>query len=262
METDTKTIDLILKKSKEIQDVLNNVLLDKFIKLHNIPKEYSKFHAKQEIIGKRAHFLEVKKKYALWIANKEGVPVEEFEEKGLVTRRSDYPSFTKEKIKKIFDMLLKEDKISFKKISTYIEETSKEIQSLIINGDKTVARPVKFSKELATYIKIPYQVLGMQLWNRLEYKYFVPGSKGYCYRITGIDPYLAPSKIQKQLRKIEEYRWLVLPYEEEKLPNYYKIDVEEMLDFAWSSRIEELLRPILHKINKKSKIEKQSLVTF
>lgn len=262
MNKDDKTVNTILEESKKIQNILNDTLLDKFIKLHNIPKKYSQFYSKQEIIAKRAHFLDVKKHYALWIINAEGVPVEEFDEKGLVTRRSDYPSLTKERIKRIFDFLLKEDKVSFKKISKYIEETSLEIKGLIAKGEKSVARPVKFSKELSAYKSIPYQINGMLLWNNLEYKYFVPGTQGYCYRITGIDPYLAPSKIQSKLREIKEFKWLVLPYEEEKLPDYYKIDVDEMLDFAWTTRITELLKPILHNINRKKQIEKQSLVTF
>ena len=50
MTKEKKVIDLIINESKKLQDVLNNELLDKFIKLHNIPKERSKFFAKQEIV--------------------------------------------------------------------------------------------------------------------------------------------------------------------------------------------------------------------
>jgi len=262
MTKEKKVIDLIINESKKLQDVLNNELLDKFIKLHNIPKERSKFFAKQEIVAKRGYFLDVKKKYALRIVNKEGVPVDEIVETGLVTRRSDYPSLTKEKLKIIFDYLLKEDKIPFGLISKYISDTELEMKRFIMKGQKCIARPASFSKELETYKKIPYQVKGMEAWNKLEYKYFTPGTKGYLFRITGVDPYIAPKRVQKNMNKIKEFRWLAIPYEEEELPSYYKVDIESMLNVSWRNRISEFLRPVLPHINKKARIKEQSLTTF
>lgn len=262
MKKDDDVIDLIIRESKKLQDVLNNELLDKFIKLHNIPKDKSQFFSKQEIVAKRGYFLDVKKRYALRIVNKEGVPVEEIEEKGLITRRSDYPSLTKEKLKHIFDLLLKEDKISFKSISEYIRNTEIEIKTHIMRGEKCIARPASFSKELSSYKKIPYQVDGMEAWNILEYKYFVPGTKGYLFRITGIDPYIAPKRVSDNINKLKEIRWMVIPYEEDCLPNYYKIDVDAMIAVSWTDRVNEFLRPVLPKINKKLNLEKQSLTFF
>lgn len=262
MNKDNQIVDLIIRESKKLQDVLNNDLLDKFIKLHNIPKEKSKFNAKQEIVAKRGYFLDVKKRYALRIVNKEGVPVEDIEETGLVTRRSDYPSLTKERLKTIFDYLLKEDRIPFGLISKYIAETELEMKSFIIRGQKSIARPASFSKELESYKKIPYQVIGMEVWNKLEYRYFRPGTKGYLFRITGVDPYIAPRNVQKNIDKIEEFRWIAIPYEEEALPNYYKVDVDSMLNVAWRDRVAEFLRPVLPQINKKARITEQSLTTF
>jgi len=259
---DNDIVNLIISESKKLQDVLNNDLLARFIELHNIPKDKSQFFSKQEIVAKRGYFLDVKKRYALRIVNKEGVPVEEIEEKGLITRRSDYPSLTKEKLKTIFNLLLKEDKISFKSISKYIRDTELEIKDYIMKGEKCIARPASFSSELSSYKKIPYQVKGMEVWNMLEYKYFVPGTKGYLFRITGIDPYIAPKKVSENINKIEEVRWIVIPYEEDKLPTYYKIDVEAMLAVSWTDRVNEFLRPVLPQVNKKINIEKQSLTTF
>lgn len=262
MNKDDKIVDLIISESKKLQDVLNNDLLNKFVELHNIPKDRSKFFAKQEIVAKRGYFLDVKKKYALRIINKEGVPVEEIEEKGLITRRSDYPSLTKERLKPIFNYLLKEDKIPFGLIVKHIAETELEMKSSIIKGLKCIARPVSFSKELSSYKKIPYQVKGMETWNALEYNYFVPGTKGYLFRISGIDPYIAPKRVQNNVNKVKEIRWLAIPYEEENLPNYYKVDIESMLNLAWRDRVNEFLRPVLPHINKKTRISEQSLTTF
>jgi hypothetical protein len=262
MNKDDNIVKLIIDESKKLQDVLNEKLLSKFIELHNIPKDRSEFYSKQEIVAKRGYFLDVKKKYALRVVNKEGVPVEKIEETGLVTRRSDYPSFTKEKLKTIFNYLLMEEKIPFGLISKYIKEIELEIKGLILSGQKCIARPASFSKELESYKKIPYQVEGMNVWNILEYKYFIPGTKGYLFRITGIDPYIAPKKVIDKMDKIKEFKWIAIPYEEESLPSYYKIDIDQMLSVAWTDRVKEFLKPVLPDINKKLKIEKQSLATF
>lgn len=262
--TEAETIDLILKESANLQDVLNKDLLTKFAELHNIKKDKSKFHMKQEIVAKRGLFLDTKKQYALWIVNSEGVPCKEFVEKGLVTRRSDYPRYTKEKMRTILDLLLKQETISFKKILQYIKEIEHEIKGLIIKGDKSIAASKSFTKELTGpkgYKKVPYHVLGMLAWNRLEYEYFKTGTKGYLFRISGVDPYLAPKRVRDQIGK-EDFRWITIPYEEEALPNYYQIDVAHMVNLAWTDRVNELLKPIIHKVNKNKKIEKKSIALF
>jgi len=259
---DEQIIHLILSESEKLQKVLNETLLDKFIQLHNIPKDKNMFHAKQEIIAKRGYFLDVKKKYALRIVNAEGVPVEEIIERGLVTRRSDYPSLTKERMLTIFDLLLKKEKISFKNISRFVKETELEMRAFISKGEKCTSKPVSFSKEESSYKSIPFQVNGMKLWNLLEYRHFIPGTKGYLFRITGIDPYLAPRSIQTKLQQIDTFRWIVLPYDEERLPNYYQIDANWMLNFAWTDRVNELLKPILQNLNKTMREQVRSLTTF
>jgi len=262
MTKEDKTIQLILDESKKIQDVLNNDLLNRFAEMHNIPKEYNKFYAKQEIVAKNVYFLSVKKKYALWIVNNEGVPCKELMLKGLVTRRSDYPSITRERISTVLDFLLKEDKVSFKKIKKFVKDTENEIHELILNGSKIIAKPVSFTKDPKSYKKIPEQILGMKLWNSLEYNHFVVGSKGYRFKINGVDTFRAPDKVKKNISLLKNVKWIVLPYEEERLPEYYNIDVVGMLDYAWRKRVQELFEPIMHKVDKNSRIEKLSIATF
>lgn len=259
-----ETIELILKESKKLQNVLNKDLLKKFADLHNINQSNSRFGLKQEIVAKRGLFLDTKKQYALWIVNSEGVPVEEFVERGLVTRRSDYPSYTKEKMRTILDLLLKKDKISFKKIAQYIKDVEHDIKGLIMNGDKSISASKTFKKELTGangYKKVPYHVLGMLLWNKLEYNYFVTGTKGYLFRINGIDPYLAPKKIREQIGRVD-LRWITIPYEEKRLPEYYQVDIGHMISLAWNDRVKELLKPIIHKVDKEERIKKLSVATF
>jgi DNA polymerase elongation subunit (family B) len=262
MESDEKIIEVILSESKKLQKVLNDHFLNEFAKLHNIPIELSQLHAKQEIVAKRGYFLNVKKKYGLFIVNSEGVPVKELETKGVISKRSDYPRFTRDSVNRLLELLLKEEEVSFKKIRAFIEEARDKIINYCIEGNKEVGRPVSFSKQLSNYKVVPSHIHAMLLWNDLEYEYFVPGTRGYLFKIKGIDPYLAPEKMQEKLSKYSKANSVVLPYEEEKLPEYYKIDLENMIDFCWDSRVSELLEPIMDKIDTKRKIEKLSMTTW
>lgn len=262
MINENQIIELILKSSKILQDILNNHLLSKFSELHNIKPEYNKFSAKQEVIAKRAYFMSVKKRYALWIINSEGVAVDETNVKGLVTRRSDYPVITKILIKELMEMILRPEKISFKSIKKFIKEKEKLIKNLCISGSKEVSKPASFTRELKDYKKIPYQVHGMILWNELEYEYFIPGTNGNLYRIKDIDPFSAPKHVLDKLNKRKDktqINWIAIPYEEETIPNYYIIDTEHMIKYAWTDRIQEFLEPLWKDLflvsNKNSKRE-------
>lgn len=249
-------IELILNESRIIENVCNENFLEKFAELHNIPKEFNKFSVKQEVIAQKGYFLDVKKHYGLWIVNKEGVPVSKYDIKGLITQRSDYPDFTKKKITELLDLLLKEQKVSFTNIRKKIEEAEEKINDKILNGEKDIARPVSFTKELSSYKKIPSHIISMQFWNDIEYEYFFPGTKGYLFNILGIDEYKAPEKVKRNLankylgKKIPDR--IVLPYEEDKLPDYYNIDTTAMLEFSWRNRVSELLKPLWEKIYRKN----------
>lgn len=243
-----KITKLVLDVSKECEDFLNKNVLVEFCKLHNVKPRFSKFFLKQEVVSKRALFFSKKKRYALHIVNREGMNKEEYDIKGMVLRRSDYPSYTKEKIQEILDMLLKFDKISFSDIWNYIVKTEIEIIRLCKGGSKCVAKPVTY-KDDSEYKKVPSHSLGFKLWNSLEYEYFVPGTRGYLFKIKGLDSFRCPDRILDNTTKIsEKNNSVVLPFEEERLPEYYVIDVDGMVDFAWKKRYAELLEPVMEDI--------------
>ena len=200
------TTQIILDESKKLQGILNDHFLKEFAKFHNINPEHNGFELKQEVVAKKAYFLNVKKKYALYIVNEEGVDVSKMDVKGLITRRSDYPKVTKEGINKVLEMLVKDDKVSFTKIREFVEEKRKEILDLIIKGDKRIARPVSFTKTLDNYKVIPSHVHGMLLWNNVAYDYFVPGTKGYQFKINGVDHYNCPKEVESKLHYFNEKR--------------------------------------------------------
>src|SRR5690606_30285261 len=131
-------------------------------------------------------------------------PVSEYDIKGMTLRRSNYPKFTKDKLITLLDMILKEEKLDIEKINKYVNETKKEAIEECIKGTKDVAGAVNYNKEDHEYKgRIPYQVLAMKAWNQLEYKYFMKGTKGYLFRIHGIDMSLAPDRIIKNMDKFQ-----------------------------------------------------------
>lgn len=257
--TEEDIVNIILEESGVLEDVLNEDLLIRFGKLHNIPPEQNLFKLKQELVARKSYFLNVKKKYALHIINNEGVPVDELYIKGLVTQRSDYPSMTREKIKEILLLLVKKEGYNFKDIATLIEDTRKKFVELCIKGDPSVARPVSFNKHLHEYKRIPPQVLGMLFWNKTMYHYFVKGTRGYLFKILGINYTKAPEKIKKLRGDLENIDCVVLPYEEERLPDFFDINVDAMMNFCWEDRVDELLHPVRSSIDTRYKDSEISL---
>ena len=83
-----KMTEKILEITKEVQTFLNKAYDTYALKFHNV--DTHKFFTKQETIAKSIILL-AKKRYAQWIINKEGVPVNELDVKGLDVVRSDFP---------------------------------------------------------------------------------------------------------------------------------------------------------------------------
>jgi hypothetical protein len=94
----------ILRITTQVQDFLNgtfDMYADKFLNIqeHN-------FNIKQEVVA-RAGFWTTKKRYALWIVNKNGVPKDEMEFTGLDVKRSSFPTAFKTFLIEILNDILK-----------------------------------------------------------------------------------------------------------------------------------------------------------
>jgi len=261
--TNEEITELILTESRRLEDLLNDDLLKRFATLHNVPDEHNRFILKQEVVARWAYFLSVKKRYALHITNEEGVNVDKLDTKGLITKRSDYPPLTKERVTEILYMLVMEEKTNFKQLRKFIETTREELLTHVRNGDPVIARPVTFSREREAYKKVPYYLAGMDLWNLLEYEYFVPGTKGYLFKIQGVDWSRAPDSVKKHEAKVtkNKIQYVVLPGEEDKLPPYFIINIDAMIEFCWDARCVELLEPIHSRIMGR-RIDDTSILTF
>jgi DNA polymerase elongation subunit (family B) len=84
-------IDKLIAISQQLQVKANQNLDDISKKVFNINKKHF-FELKQEVIVKRAYW-SGKRRYAMWVVNKEGVTVDELDMKGLDIMKSNFPPF-------------------------------------------------------------------------------------------------------------------------------------------------------------------------
>lgn len=86
-----KRIETLLKITDKIQENANHSLTSTSKELFNI-KSGHHFELKQEVIVEKAYW-SGKRRYAMYIVNKEGVPIEELEMKGLDIMKSNFPPY-------------------------------------------------------------------------------------------------------------------------------------------------------------------------
>jgi len=248
---DKEQLDDLIGKTEYF---LNENIVPELVKKHN--SSINSLKLKNEYVIDRGIFL-AKKRYAIHIVSQEGKIVDEIKPMGLELRRSDFPSLTKEKLKELLDLLLREKVSNPVKLLRYVKETQEQFLTEIRNGSKTVSRPSSYGKNIKEYKSIPMGVRAMENWNLLEYSYFHVGSKGYLFKIQGIDLDKAPKNISDAYYKHfagkkVKLDAIAIPEQEIKLPDYYIPDVNTMLQFCWLDRYELLLKPIFESVQKRA----------
>jgi uracil-DNA glycosylase family 4 len=249
----------IYEYCNKIQTYLNKDLIPEILKKHNIDIEMNKLELKNELVIKRGLFIS-KKHYAVNVISQEGVKADEIVAMGLDTKRSDYPSYTKECLKELFDILLKSDKPSIARIIRYVKDKENDFIDKIKKGDKTVARPVSWGKKIDDYKTLPQGVKSMENWNKLMYNTHNVGSKSYLFHVQGIDLDRAPKNIAENfnknfLGKGKKLDTIAVPEDEKSLPPFLIPDVNKMLEFSWKDRYKILLSP-LNEVKEKDRILK------
>ncbi len=84
-------IDKLIEISQQLQLKANQNLDDISRRIFNINKKHF-FELKQEVIVKTAYW-SGKRRYAMWVVNKEGVTIDELDMKGLDIMKSNFPPF-------------------------------------------------------------------------------------------------------------------------------------------------------------------------
>jgi len=231
-----------------IENFLNNKIVLGVVKKHQVNVDVNKLRLKNELVCKRGVFIS-KKHYALNIVKREEKLVNEIKIVGIETQRSDYPALTKQYLKVLLDMMLSSDSISIVEILDFIDVKEKEFIQKIKAGDKEVARPSSFGKKLTEYKKIPQNVVSMLNWNDLMYNYFLPGTKGYLFKLLGLDKDIAPKDVVEKYYKNFETKnrkleTISIPENESNLPKWFIPDIKAMVKFSWIDRYTQLTEPL------------------
>lgn len=236
------------------EDIVKNIVVGK----HNVSNEKNKLELKNELVIQRGLFL-AKKRYAIYIISQEGNKTDSIKAMGLEIKRSDFSHTTKEYLKEVLELILKSEKLSVPKIMDFVKEKEEVFTKIISSGITIIGRPVSFGKKLKDYKTISQGVKAMINWNNLEYNVFDVGSRGYLFKLKGINLEKAPDNVRLNfdknfLQKGIKLEVIAVPEEVKHLPDYYIIDVKDMVNFAWRDRYNLLLEPLASK--------KQEILTF
>lgn len=252
----------ISKWCLEIEKYLNDDKIIDVVKKHNVDLEFNRLKLKNELLVSRGLFL-AKKRYAIRVIMNEGKEVDKINFMGVEIKRSDYPSKSKEFMKELLDLLLKSEKVSLTKILDYVNKQEMTFKQLIEHGDKTVARPVSWGKELKQYKILPQGVRSMLAWNDIMYPIHKTGAKAYMFWVRGIDIEKAPKDVIEKyhnfIKSGNKLEVIAIPDEEEKLPDYFIPDRDSALKFVFTDRYELMLKPLTDaRLNK----ELATILTF
>jgi len=232
----------------EVEKFLNDSVIIDLVKKHRVPLEFNRLRLKNEMIISRGLFL-TKKRYIIRVVSQEGKDVDKTIYMGVEIKRSDYPRKSKEFLSELADLILKSnEKFSPVKLLNYVHSKEKEFRNLILNGDKSIARPVSFGKELEDYKVIPQGVRAMEAWNNIVYDIHKTGAKAYMFFVSGLDREKTPREIMERYEKYVgdggDLKVIAVPDEESRLPSYFIPDMKHTLKFTFTDRYELMLKPL------------------
>jgi hypothetical protein len=254
MKREDVSVENIQKWCLDIENFLNKDKILNLVKKHNGDLDFNRLKLKNELVISRGLFL-AKKRYAIRVVAQEGKKVDKINYMGVEIKRSDYPSHSKEFLTELSQMLLKSEKVSLKKLLEFVTVKEKEFKRMILEGDKSIARPVYYGKKFEDSKTIPQAVKAMEAWNMIMYDIHKTGAKAYMYWVSGIDFDKAPQNVidnyQKFVKEGKKLEVIAIPDEEERLPEFFIIDLKSALKFSFTDRYELLLKPLLLDVERK-----------
>jgi hypothetical protein len=155
-----KRIEILLKLTDKIQERANYELTDVSQNLFNIIDGHH-FELKQEVIAEKAYW-SGKRRYAMYIVNKEGVEIEELEMKGLDIMKSNFPPYFREFGEELIKSIL------FSKPKEEIDKFVMDFKDSIYTVEwKKLLKPVGL-KKLDEYIE--RRPMAGELFSKLKLK--------------------------------------------------------------------------------------------
>jgi len=253
------TIGNIQEWCKKIENFLNEDKMITVVKKHNVDLEFNRLKLKNELIISRGLFL-AKKRYAIRVVNNEGKDVDKINYMGVEIKRSDYPRKSKEFLSTLLDLLLKSEKVSLTQLMQFVNKEEQDFIRAIMEGDKSIARPVSYGKKLKDYKMIPQGVRAMEAWNTLMYNVHKTGNKAYMFWVQGIDIEKAPKDLRDKYHNFvkdgNKLEVIAIPDEEARLPNFFIPNRDAALKFTFKDRYELMLKPL------ELTVKKREVLTF
>jgi len=238
----------IKKWCDKIQSFLNDDIIPKVVERHNLNLDFNKLNLKNELIIDRGLFL-AKKRYSIHVINQEGKDVDEIVNMGLETKRSDWPSKTKDFLNELLGLIMNSEKVSLTALLQFVNRKEIEFINLIKEGSKTIARPVSYGKKLSDYKSVPQGVRAMENWNELMYRTHFPGNKAYLFHLNGIDMDKAPQEVRENYNRMisegKKIDIIAIPDEEARLPSFLIPNIKANLKIIFEDRYKLLLAPLL-----------------
>lgn len=248
------TEDNIADETTKIGNFMNDYLLPLYADMHHVSKEESMLDIKSELMCRRYYTLEGKKKYALHVIREEGIPCDKIDVKGLEIRRSDFSQSTKDMLSELVELILRDNDFNIDKAEEIIDKHRRSILHDVVEGNPAVFKSVSFSKPANQYKVMPQHIKGMKIWNDLEYSHFRHGNRGALVPIKGIDLDIAPKNVVDNYHKMIGTKWqnkdinvIVIPEDVEKVPDYYIINVQAIMQFAVEDRADIMMKPLARK---------------
>ena len=200
-------IKRLLLLTDEMQTQSNNNLNSISQNLFNIGNQHH-FELKQEVIAEKAYW-SGKRRYAMYIVNKEGLPIEELDMKGLDIMKSNFPPYFRNFGKQLIENIL------FSKPKAEIDEFVMEFKKSVATVDWIHLLKPTGLKKIAEYTE--RKPMAGELFSKLKKKCPINTKAAIIY-----NDILRHKGLQKQYPEFTIGDKMYIAYLK---PNPYKIDV-------------------------------------
>jgi DNA polymerase elongation subunit (family B) len=203
-----ETVKYVLEIATEVQQIANDNLHSLVVELFNLHDREHYFDLKQEVVLERGYFAG-KRRYAQFIVNKEGVPVEELDIKGLDLMKSNFPPYFRNFAKQLLQDIM------FGKPKPEIDKQIITFRESIDTVDwKLLLKPTGL-KNVSGYIASPPR--SGEIFSKLELKCPINTKSAIYY-----NDLLKFKKLDKQYNTFQVGDKMFIAYLKD---NPYKIDV-------------------------------------
>jgi len=213
------TDDFIKHELPKIEQAIDETTRQTMISMFNLEECY--FKLKVEWIAYKMLQLVAKKKYAFM-----EYPSKKIEIVGMESKRSDQPPILRKWLINFIEYILTHENITRNDIANYIKKYADEYTKILSSRTIEAGKPMTAN---FNNLNLP-QGRAAKNWNELEYEYFTNSVKGYYFNLKGVDTTKRPELAGKKIKDI------LVPFEAGKLPEYYIIDVNEMVTKYWTKK--------------------------